>query len=63
VLPYEPIEIINIPGYGPHAAVFMYNKLKIQSQNDSVKLAEAKDEVYLKGFNEGVSICSSHSWA
>lgn len=28
--------------------------LKIQSQNDTVKLEEAKGMVYLKGFNEGV---------
>jgi leucyl-tRNA synthetase len=31
-------------------------ELKIQSQNDKEKLAEAKDRVYLKGFYEGVSI-------
>lgn len=30
--------------------------MKIQSQNDKDKLAEAKEKVYLKGFNEGVSI-------
>lgn len=29
-------------------------ELKIQSQNDTVKLAEAKQRVYLKGFTDGV---------
>jgi leucyl-tRNA synthetase len=30
-------------------------ELKIQSQNDHVKLQEAKERVYLKGFYEGVN--------
>lgn len=30
-------------------------ELKIQSQNDKDKLAEAKDKAYTKGFYEGVS--------
>jgi len=30
--------------------------LKIQSQNDRDKLAEAKELVYLKGFYEGVML-------
>lgn len=29
-------------------------ELKIQSQNDTAKLAEAKQRVYLKGFTDGV---------
>lgn len=54
VLPYNPIEIINVPGLGKLSAVTVYENLKIQSQNDRDKLAEAKELVYLKGFYDGV---------
>lgn len=55
VIPFEPVPIIDVPEYGKLAAVFMCEKLGIQSQNDRLKLEEAKKEVYLKGFYQGVS--------
>ena len=56
VLPFNPVPIIDIPGYGDMAAVTVVDKLKIQSQNDRDKLAEAKEMVYLKGFYEGTML-------
>ena len=49
------VPIITVPGYGDLAAVTVCDELKVQSQNDKDKLADAKQRVYLKGFYEGVS--------
>lgn len=54
-LPDHQVPIIDIPGYGNLSAPLVCDELKIQSQNDREKLAEAKEKVYLKGFYEGVS--------
>ncbi|XP_050318861.1 leucine--tRNA ligase, cytoplasmic [Bactrocera neohumeralis] len=54
VLPFEPVPIIEVPTLGKTCAVYTYEKLKIQSQNDKDKLAEAKELCYLKGFYDGV---------
>ncbi|GJP35119.1 hypothetical protein CLOM_g19637 [Closterium sp. NIES-68] len=48
--------IINIPEFGDAAAVKVCQDLKIQSQNDKEKLAEAKRLTYLKGFTDGVML-------
>lgn len=54
VLPYDVVEIIDIPEFGTAAAKKVCQDMKIQSQNDTKKLAEAKQLVYLKGFTDGV---------
>lgn len=53
VLPYEIVPIIDIPEFGDKAAEKVCMDLKIKSQNEKEKLAEAKRLTYLKGFTEG----------
>lgn len=53
VLPFDAIPIINVADYGELSAPKVCLDLKIQSQNDREKLAEAKERVYLKGFYDG----------
>lgn len=43
VLPYNPIEIIEIPSYGRLSGVTACEEFKVKSQNDKVQLAKAKD--------------------
>ncbi|KAM0952721.1 putative leucine--tRNA ligase [Dioscorea sansibarensis] len=56
VLPFEVVPIIHIPEFGDKPAEKVCVDLKIKSQNDKEKLAEAKKLTYLKGFTEGSMI-------
>ena len=59
VVPFDPVPVIQIPGYSNMAALDMVEKFKINSHKDKAQLAKAKDEVYLKGFYDGVMITNS----
>lgn len=61
VLPFEVIPIIDIPGFGTAAAQTVCEDMKITSQNDTKRLAEAKHLVYLKGFTDGVMVVGPHA--
>jgi leucyl-tRNA synthetase len=56
VLPFDVVPIIDVPGYGDQAAVKACLDRNVKDQHDKLKLEEAKKEVYLKGFNEGVML-------
>jgi leucyl-tRNA synthetase len=54
--PFAVVPIIEIEGYGNMSAVVMCERLEIKSSKDTEKLKRAKEEVYLKGFYEGVML-------
>ncbi|XP_013185912.2 leucine--tRNA ligase, cytoplasmic [Amyelois transitella] len=60
VMPFTPVPILEIPEFGNLSAVHVYDKLKIQSQNDKEKLVQAKEMVYLKGFYDGVLLVGDY---
>lgn len=57
---FDPIPIINIPGFGDKAAEKVCIDLKIKSQNDKEKLAEGKKLTYLKGFTDGTMLLGEY---
>ena len=60
VMPFEVVPCVHIPEFGDACAPIVCAELKIQSQNDRVKLDEAKHRTYLKGFTDGVMLVGNH---
>ncbi|KAF7810405.1 leucine--tRNA ligase, cytoplasmic [Senna tora] len=56
ILPFEIVPIIEVPQFGNKCAETVCLQMKIKSQNEKEKLAEAKKQTYLKGFTEGTMI-------
>jgi leucyl-tRNA synthetase len=54
------IPIIEIAELGNLSAVTVYEQLNIQSQNDFLKLQQAKEIVYLKGFYDGILLVGKY---
>ena len=54
VMNFNPIEIIDVPGYSKLSAKKAVEEMKINSMNDKAKLQLAKELVYNKGFYEGI---------
>ncbi|EDR29663.1 leucyl-tRNA synthetase, cytoplasmic, putative [Entamoeba dispar SAW760] len=54
VMPFELIEICEIPEMGRRAAETACHELKIKSPNDRKLLDQAKEKVYTQGFYNGV---------
>eukprot|EP00357_Protocruzia_adherens_P017204 CAMPEP_0114995882 /NCGR_PEP_ID=MMETSP0216-20121206/13990_1 /TAXON_ID=223996 /ORGANISM="Protocruzia adherens, Strain Boccale" /LENGTH=740 /DNA_ID=CAMNT_0002360001 /DNA_START=40 /DNA_END=2262 /DNA_ORIENTATION=- len=51
---FEPVSIIEVPGWSKMTAVDACEEYKVKSQNDKDKLILAKDKCYNKGFYEGI---------
>ncbi|KAI3944243.1 hypothetical protein MKW98_016473 [Papaver atlanticum] len=61
ILPFEVVPIINIPEFGDISAEMLCMDLKIKSQSEMEKLAEAKRLTYFKGFIEGTMLAGEFS--
>ena len=51
---FEPIHIIKLKGFGDLPAKEAVEKYGVKNSKDKAKLAEAKEEVYTKGFYSGI---------
>jgi leucyl-tRNA synthetase len=53
---FDPVPIIEIPEMGNLSAKFACEELKVASYKEKDKLAQAKDQCYLRGFTDGVCL-------
>ena len=60
VMPFEVVPCVHIPEFGDACAPIVCEQLKIKSQNEKVKLEEAKGKTYLKGFTDGIMLLGAH---
>ena len=56
IMPFDVVACVHIPEFGDACAPVVCEQLKIKSQNDKVKLEEAKHQTYLKGFTDGIML-------
>jgi leucyl-tRNA synthetase len=61
ILPFEPVPIIEVPELGSLSAQVLCKRYKIHSQNDRELLTKAKDEIYLRGFYDGVLLVGPYA--
>ena len=52
----DPVPILSTPTYGELTAPALVKQLKIQSQKDTQRLAEAKELAYKEGFYQGTML-------
>lgn len=52
----DPVPVLSTPTYGEMSAPALYKLLKIQSQKDTVRLAEAKELAYKEGYYKGTML-------
>jgi len=52
----DPVPILSTPTYGELTAPALVKQLKIQSQKDTQRLAEAKEIAYKEGFYQGTML-------
>jgi len=61
VLPFSPVEIIEVPGYSKLSALKACEEFKVGGPGDKEKLTQAKELVYNKGFYEGIFLVGPHA--